>query len=66
MGLDELKVCNSYKINGEEKNYVPFQMNKVDIEPIYKSFAGWQKDITAITEFSALPAEMKTYINYPE
>lgn len=62
--LDELKVCNSYKINGKEIDYVPFQMNKVDIEPVYKSFAGWQKDITAITEFDALPAEMKTYIEY--
>ena len=62
--LEELKVCNGYIINGEEKNHIPFQMNKVDIEPVYKSFAGWQKDITAITEFSQLPAEMKTYINY--
>ncbi len=62
--LEELKVCNSYIINGKEVNYVPFQMNKVDIEPVYKSFAGWKKDITAITEFDALPAEMKTYIDY--
>ena len=62
--LEELKVCNSYKINGKEINYVPFQMNKVDIEPVYKSFAGWQKDITAITEFDVLPAEMKIYIDY--
>jgi adenylosuccinate synthase len=62
--LEELKVCNSYSINGKEINYVPFQMNKVAIEPVYKSFKGWQKDITAITEFEALPAEMKTYINY--
>lgn len=63
-GLEELKVCNSYKINGEEKNYVPFQMNKVDIEPMYKSFAGWQKDITGIKDFASMPAEMKTYISY--
>jgi len=62
--LAELKVCNGYKINGEAINYVPFQMNRVNIEPVYKSFAGWQKDITAITDFTALPGEMKTYINY--
>jgi adenylosuccinate synthase len=62
--LEELKVCNSYKINGVEKNYVPFQMTKVGLEPVYKSFKGWQKDITAITEFDALPEEMKTYISY--
>ncbi len=63
-GLEELKVCNGYNINGKTINYVPFQMNKVDIEPQYKSFAGWQKDITAITKFEVLPPEMKTYINY--
>jgi len=62
--LAELKVCNSYKVNGQEKNYVPFQMNKVDIEPVYKSFSGWQKDITAITDFKSLPDEMKNYISY--
>lgn len=62
--LEELKVCNSYMVNGEEKNYVPFQMNKVNIEPVYKSFNGWQKDITEIKDFNALPAEMKNYISY--
>ncbi|MFM6925087.1 MAG: adenylosuccinate synthase [Ferruginibacter sp.] len=62
--LDELKVCNSYKINGKAIDYVPFQMNKVDIEPVYQSFAGWKKDISSISEFDALPPEMKTYIDY--
>ncbi len=62
--LEELKVCNGYKINGMEKSYVPFQMNKVDIEPMYKVFKGWKKDITAVADFSAMPQEMKTYIEY--
>jgi adenylosuccinate synthase len=62
--LAELKVCNAYKINGIEKNYVPFQMNKGNLEPVYKSFTGWQKDITGMTDFSALPDEMKTYVDY--
>lgn len=63
-GLDELKVCNGYNINGENKNFVPFQMSRVVIEPVYRSFTGWKKDITGIKKFSALPEEMKTYINY--
>jgi adenylosuccinate synthase len=62
--LPELKVCNSYRINGMEKTEIPFQMNRVDIEPVYKSFTGWQKDITAITDFDSLPVQMKTYIQY--
>ena len=63
-GLEELQVCGAYKINGEEKKYVPFQMNKLDIEAVYKSFKGWHTDITNIKDFANMPAEMKTYINY--
>ncbi len=62
--LDKLEVCNSYKINGEETNEVPFQMLRSKIEPLYKKFDGWKTDITSIKNFNNLPPEMKTYINY--
>ncbi len=62
--LDELKVCNAYSVNGEDKSMVPFQMNRVNIEPIYKSFEGWKKDISAVTDYSVMPQQMKTYIAY--
>jgi len=62
--IPELKVCNGYKINGLEKNYVPFQMNKVEIDPAYKSFDGWQTDITAIEKYDQLPEKMIDYIDY--
>ncbi len=63
-GLDELKVCNGYKIDGEEKNFIPFQMNKVNIEPQYQSLEGWKTDISAISNFESMPPAMKTYIDY--
>ena len=63
-GLKELKVCNSYLVNGEEKNYIPFQMSRIKIEPVYKSFEGWQTDVTQIDSFEKMPAKMKTYIDY--
>ena len=62
--LPELNVCTSYKTNGEEKNYVPFQMTQVKIDPVFKSFAGWQTDITAMSEYDSLPQNMKNYIDY--
>lgn len=62
--LDELKVCNSYNVNGEEHRMVPFQMNKVKIEPAYKAFEGWKKDISSIKTYSEMPQQMKTYIAY--
>ncbi len=63
-GLDELKVCNSYMINGEEKNYIPFQMNRVKIEPTYKTFEGWKRDISAVKSYNDMPEQMNTYIDY--
>ncbi|MEO6489651.1 MAG: adenylosuccinate synthase [Ferruginibacter sp.] len=63
-GLDELKVCKGYNINGEEKNYVPFQMNRVKIEPVYKNFSGWKTIVSEINNYSDLPEKMKTYINF--
>lgn len=63
-GLDELKVCNSYMINGEEKNYIPFQMNRVKIEPTYKMFEGWKKDISEVKSYHDMPEQMNTYIDY--
>ena len=62
--IADLQVCNSYKINGEEKNFVPFQMNGLDIDPVYKSFEGWKTDITTIKDHAALPQKMKEYIAY--
>ena len=63
-GLQELKVCNSYKINGEEKNYIPFQMNRVDIEAVYKNFEGWNTDISGVKDYISMPEQMKKYIDY--
>ncbi|CAN5902435.1 adenylosuccinate synthase [soil metagenome] len=63
-GLDELKVCKGYNVNGEEKNYVPFQMNRVNIEPSYQSFEGWKAAVSKIDSYEGLPDKMKTYINY--
>ncbi|MFN8244278.1 MAG: adenylosuccinate synthase [Ferruginibacter sp.] len=62
--LPELKVCNGYRINGEERNFVPFQMNRMHIEPVYKVLEGWQQDITGLTAYGQLPDAMKKYIAY--
>ncbi|MBK9959004.1 MAG: adenylosuccinate synthase [Chitinophagaceae bacterium] len=63
-GLDELKVCRSYSINGEETQKIPFQMNKLEITANYQSFEGWKTDITKINQFAAIPPTMKKYVNY--
>ncbi len=63
-GLEELNVCNSYKINGEEVSRVPFQMSRMKIEAMYKTFQGWNTDISGVKSFADMPDKMETYINY--
>lgn len=62
--LNTLQVCNMYKIDNKEVNEIPFQMMRMNIEPVYKKFDGWKTDITALTSFEELPDKMKIYINY--
>ena len=59
-----LEMCTSYKINGEERSEIPFQMTHCKIEPQYQQFAGWNQPTTAIKTLADLPAEMKTYIDF--
>lgn len=60
----ELKVCTSYSINGESTEQVPFQLSKVNIEPEYRSFPGWNINTSQEKSLTNLPVEMKEYVSY--
>ncbi len=62
--LEELEVCDMYSVNGVDTKQIPFQMQGMNIQPLYKKFKGWNTDITSMKKFGEIPAEMKTYINY--
>ncbi|HTQ67004.1 MAG TPA: adenylosuccinate synthase [Puia sp.] len=60
----ELKLCTSYKIDGDITDEVPFQMSRVKIEPQLKTFPGWQTEISSIKTQDKLPEPMKKYIQF--
>jgi adenylosuccinate synthase len=60
----ELKVCTSYKVNGEETSEIPFQMNRLKIEPQLKSFEGWKTDTTGVKKYDELPGKMHEYVQF--
>jgi adenylosuccinate synthase len=62
--FNELKVCTAYTVNGETTNEVPFQMNRVKIEPQLQAFEGWRSDITAIKKYDDLPVKMREYVQF--
>ncbi len=62
--FEQLQVCTSYEINGKKTAEVPFQMNRVKIVPEWKSFPGWNSDITTIRKADTLPEQMKDYVKF--
>jgi len=64
-GFDTVKVCTHYNINGKITDHVPFETD-TKIEPVYKEMKGWKEDISNISDFNSLPAELKEYIAFLE
>ncbi len=62
--MEELKVCYAYSIDGKQTQQIPFQMNALKIDPIYKTFSGWNCNISSVEIYENMPEKMKTYIEY--
>lgn len=62
--FEELNVCTSYRINGVETTEIPFQMTHSKIEPVYRSFKGWNSNSSGIKNAADLPTEMKDYVAF--
>ena len=60
----ELNLCEEYIVDNKKTTEVPFQMAKFAIEPVWKTFKGWNTDITGIKKQADLPVEMKEYVAY--
>lgn len=60
----ELQVCTAYEVDGKETPYIPFQMTRHQINPVLKSFAGWNQDTSQIKSPADLPATMKEYVAF--
>jgi len=50
-GMNTIKVATAYDTNGQ---------------PVYKEFAGWKESIIGITEYAALPANCRVYVEFLE
>ncbi len=62
-GIDELKVCTSYKLDGKIIDYMPGTLSTFErCEPVYETLPGWTEDITHVTSFEELPLNAKNYI----
>jgi adenylosuccinate synthase len=62
-GLNPLKMCVGYNLDGEELGYPPESTARLArCLPIYENLAGWNEDITGIEFYKDLPANARTYV----
>lgn len=64
-GLEEIKVCTAYQLEGRVVEYFPaFLKDFQKIQPLYKTFKGWKKDLSSIKSKEELPEEAVRYMDY--
>ncbi|MCL2683739.1 MAG: adenylosuccinate synthase [Synergistaceae bacterium] len=66
-GMDEIKVCVSYEMDGYSVTRFPTSAHLMEnVTPVYETFASWKEDISGCREFGALPQAARDYIQYIE
>lgn len=63
--FEELKVAVAYKVDGVETTEFPYE-SCARIEPVYKTFKGWNCDINSVRRYEDFPAELKAYVEFIE
>ena len=62
-GMDELKICTSYKLNGETIDYLPATAAaQAAVEPVYETMPGWSDSTRGARSWNDLPAEAVKYV----
>ena len=62
-GFKSIKVCTSYRMNGESVTSFPTRVELLQkCEPVYEEFPGWDECTEEIGDFSLLPPNAQEYI----
>ncbi|KAI5950798.1 ADE12 [Candida jiufengensis] len=66
-GFKNIEVGIAYKLDGKELTHFPADLIDVgNVEVIYKTFPGWETDITKIKKYEDLPENAKNYLKFIE
>jgi len=66
-GLDEVKICVGYRLDGREIDYLPAaQALQERVEPIYETMPGWRETTAGARSWAALPAQAVKYVKHVE
>lgn len=61
--FETLQVADSYTYDGQEIDYLPYDVLSNKIKPVYSDVKGWQVDVTGVRTVEDIPAELADYID---
>ena len=64
--LDEIPVCTGYEIDGTVTDTFPTTPALLRARPVFTTLPGWKQDIRGCSDYDALPANAKAYVDFLE
>ncbi|MFC5469390.1 adenylosuccinate synthase [Cohnella suwonensis] len=62
-GLETVKICTAYKLNGEIVSHYPANLKLLeDCEAVYEELPGWSEDISGAKKLSDLPETTQNFV----
>ena len=66
-GLEELKVCTSYDLEGKKTNIFPSHVDDLrKVVPVYETIPGWSEEVTGCRTMEDLPSAARNYLDRVE
>ncbi len=63
-GLDRIKLCTHYELDGERLTYPPSRLEDYTrCVPVYEEVDGWGVDTTAVRSIGDLPGRARAYLD---
>ncbi|MQW90159.1 adenylosuccinate synthase [Sinorhizobium saheli] len=66
-GLDELKICVGYTLDGQQIDHLPAsQAQQASVKPVYITLEGWKESTVGARSWADLPAQAIKYVRQVE
>jgi len=62
-GLETIRICVGYQIDGEPVASLPIVINRLaEVQPVYENMPGWAESSVGITRYEDLPVNAQRYL----
>ncbi len=62
-GFERVKICVAYELDDRRVSTLPASLSTTEsLRPIYEELPGWQRDVSDMRSFRALPAEARHFV----